>query len=198
LLLTLQNAQLHYDRERLFLRESELSNLSRKINVSLESKVLFHTLLTECCSIFQAEFALLFNLDEKGTTCSVYYVMGTRFAESSLPTALLDEWLASREEPAFVSDGEGLDLIRKVLNQEVRCWISAPIVIQDRLAGSLELASFDSKRFKETDILALLLVAQQAALAINNSRLYAKLLNSLKEISEARKEVEKVRRDQFL
>jgi GAF domain-containing protein len=66
------------------------------------------------------------------------------------------------------------------------------------MVGSLELAASDPRRFREADKQSLSRVGQHAALAINNARLYEKLLNSIKEISEARKEVARVRRGQYL
>ncbi|HJZ12611.1 MAG TPA: GAF domain-containing protein, partial [Acidobacteriota bacterium] len=83
-------------------------------------------------------------------------------------------------------------------NQEIGSWISVPVILQEKLTGSLELASPEFSRFKEPDKQALQRVGQQASLAVSNARLYLKLLNSIKEISDARKEVERVRRNQFL
>lgn len=201
LLLTLHNAQLHYDRERNFMREAQLSGLNRKIAATLEPKVVFHILLNECTQIFQGDAALLFNLEEKGVELDVYYLMGNQFTEMSLPANLIRQWIAWRSEPALRAGEPGskeFEILRNILKQEIRCWISAPVVLQDKLSGSIELVSSDPTRFKEEDKLMLFRISQQASLAINNARLYLKLLNSIKEISDARKEVDRVRRGQFL
>jgi GAF domain-containing protein len=201
LLLTLHSAQLHFDRERQFLRETEISNLNRKITATLEPKVLFHLLLNECCSIFQAEFGLIFDLGDRTDECAVYFLNGTRFTETALPFTALRQWASTRSRPNLTvagNDNGELEFVRQLLQQEVRSWVSAPLVLQDKLTGSLELASFDPTKFKEADKQALSRVGQQAALAVSNARLYLKLLNSVKEISDARKEVERARRGQFL
>ncbi len=201
LMLTLHNAQLHFDRERMLSREAELAALSRKLSVSLEPKVLFQTLLSECCSIFGAEFAFLFSLSEKTTECAVFYLGGNKFQQNMIAGAALQKWLPLRVHPNLISaesDHKDFELLKSLLKQDVRNWLCAPITLQDRLAGSLELASFDPKKFREADKQTLSRIAQQASLAINNARLYEKLLNSLKEISDARKEVDRIRRGQFL
>lgn len=200
LLLTLQNAQFHYDRERSLAQDSRLIGLNRKLSATLEPKVLFHTLLTETRALITAESAFLFLLDENRTGCGIYYLDGDRFKESILSSASLGKWAAYRTQPVFSSDPEGKEfqILKNLTRREILSWISVPIVMQDKLAGSLELASPNPRSFKEADKQILSQVAQQAALAINNSRLYVKLLHSLKDVSEARKEVERIRRDQYL
>ncbi|PWT92570.1 MAG: hypothetical protein C5B54_03315 [Acidobacteria bacterium] len=201
LLFTLLSAQLHFDRERTLMRETKLSALHRKITSTLEPKVLYHSLLDECSTIFEADFAFLFVLDEKGTALNSYHLIGNQFKETKLPNSSLGSWLAARHQSVLLSSEEArpeFAILEDLVEHRVRCWLSAPIVLQDKLIGSLELASNDVKRFKEADRQLLAGVGQQASLAINNSRLYGKLLHSIQEISEARKEVERVRRGQFL
>ncbi|HEY4490522.1 MAG TPA: GAF domain-containing protein, partial [Acidobacteriota bacterium] len=201
LLLTLHNAQLHYDREREFHRETQIGSLNRKISATLEPKVLFHILLNECCNIFQAPAALFFHIDERGDQCTVYCLNDGKFTETELPPNLFKKWAATRNGPGLASATGGSDgtaLVKTILNQEIGSWISVPVILQEKLTGSLELASPEFSRFKEPDKQALQRVGQQASLAVSNARLYLKLLNSIKEISDARKEVERVRRNQFL
>jgi len=201
LMLTLHNAQLHFDRERMLGREAELAALSRRLSVSLEPKALFQTLLGECCSIFGAEYAFLFTLGEKTTECTVFYLNENKFLQNTVTGAALQKWLPLRIHPNLISaeaDHKDFELLKSLLKQDVRSWLCAPITLQDRLAGSLELASIDPKKFREADKQILSRIAQQASLAINNARLYEKLLHSLQEISDARKEVDRVRRGQFL
>jgi|GEM_PF-6378923 len=201
LLLTMLNAQLHFDRERQHERENAISTLNKKITATLEPKILFHILLTECTEIFHAEYAFLFNVDESGSHLNLYFLNGTRFEEMVISTQQMRSWLAQRLEPAFFSgepNSEAFALLRNLTNMEIRSWISAPIILHDKLSGSLELASPDPTRFRPEDKHLLQRTSEHACLAINNARLYMKLLNSIKEISDARKEVERARRGQFL
>ena len=201
LLLTLMNAQLHFEKEKFYQKEAEIGNLNRKITATLEPKVLFHVLLNECASIFGAEYVFLFILEEKGSDLHLYYLNGSRFEEVLVPNQHIRPWITQRKEPAYLSGDpkqKEFELLRNLTGAEFTSWLSAPIVLQDRLAGSLELASPDPTTFKEQDTQLLLRTSQQACLALNNARLYMKLLNSIREISDARKEVERVRRGQFL
>ena len=201
LLLTLHNAQLHYDREKMFEKESELLNLNRRITATLEPKVLFHILLNECSSILPAEFAFLFILAEKGAELQVHYINDGKFLESKLASKQIRPWLSLRGESNLltgVPDQKEFEILRNLVQRDIRCWISAPIIVQDKLAGSIELASPDPQKFSEDQKQILSRIGQQASLAINNAQLYVKLLESIKEISEARKEVDRIRRGQFL
>jgi GAF domain-containing protein/FixJ family two-component response regulator len=201
LLLTLLNAQLHFDRERVQEKEDQISTLNRKITATLEPKVLFHILLSECSSIFHAESVYLFNLEEKGADLTLYFLNAGRFQEIRVPAHHTRPWLAQRKEERFFSGGptsSEVDLLRTLTNATVRCWVAVPIILQDKLVGSLELGSPDPTRFRPEDQNLLTRTSQQASLAIHNARLYIKLLNSIREISDARKEVDRVRRGQFL
>jgi GAF domain-containing protein/ActR/RegA family two-component response regulator len=201
LLLTLMNAQLHFDREKNYAKDTQIANLNRKITATMEPKVLFHILLNECSSIFQAEYVFLFSLEEKGSDLNLYYLNGSRFEEVIVPSQHIRPWLAQRKEPIFLSGESSLkqfELLRNLAGVQYSSWLSAPIVLHDRLVGSLELASSVPNRFKESDLSLLVRTSQQACLALNNARLYMKLLNSIREISDARKEVDRVRRGQFL
>jgi GAF domain-containing protein len=183
-----------------FQKESELVNLNRKITTTLEPKVLYHTLLSECSSILAAEFAFLFLL-EKGSELQVHYLNEGKFSEAKLGSGSVRSWSALRGENNFLSgapDQKEFDIIENILKRDIRCWISAPIILQDKLAGSIELASPDPERLDDESKQVLFRISQQASLAINNSQLYVKLLDSIKEISEARKEVDRIRRGQFL
>ena len=175
LLLTILSAQLHFDREHTLVRETKLAALHRKITSTLEPKVLFHALLDECTRIFEADAGFLFLLDEKGSTLTSYHLAGNQFMETKLPNALLGSWVAARRQPTLITSEEPqkeFSILEELLDHRVRCWLSAPIILQDKLIGSLELSSSDPRRFKEGDRQLLAGVGQQAALAINNSRLY--------------------------
>jgi GAF domain-containing protein len=119
----------------------------------------------------------------------------------TIPPSFIRKWLPMRDQPRLLNcetEAKEFEVLRYIVGREIQSWVSAPLILQDKLAGSIELTSYRSDRFHEADKYTLLRIAQLAALAINNSRLYVKLLNSLKEISEARKEVERVRRGQLL
>jgi GAF domain-containing protein len=200
LLLTLQNAQLHFDRERFLTQESSLGALNRKIASSLEPRLLYHAILDECRKLIQADFAFLFELDEKGSRCGVHYLNGSELKEGMVPNGSFRQWLTNRSVPNLVfgsPDDSHFALLQSLTGKEFYAWCSVPIILQDRLAGSLEVSNETSRRFREGDKQFLLKVAHQASLAISNARLYVKLLDSLKEISQARKEVEKMRREQY-
>jgi GAF domain-containing protein len=197
LVITLQNAQLHHDREKMLLREAKIGALNRKISAMVEPTNLFQSILIECCSIFQADSASLFVLNEQGDELNLYWASPSKFMDKVLPPNILRKWLALRGLGNFVSgssDREEFQLLAALINQEIQCWVSAPLILEEKLVGSLEISSSDPNKFKDSDKHTLARVAQQACLALNNVRLYGKLLSSLKEISEARKEVEKVRR----
>lgn len=199
--LTLQNAQLHFDRESALTKEANLSALNRKLVESLELKTLTHALLIQCAVMFDTNSGLLFLRSEQSDELTVYSLSDSGFVESRLSASLFSYWSESRTRPISgqsVDDPRGSRVLKGIVKEDVASWLSVPMFVKDRLTGSLEVTTRVPRQFNKTDVAMLDRVAQQASLAINNARLYEKLLHSLHEIMEARKEVERMRRDQFL
>ncbi len=199
LLLTLQNAQFHYDRERTLVQDSRLIGLNRKAgrHAGTQSPVSHTPTETRAHHRIRKRVSVL--LDENRTGCGIYYLEGIVLWNPSFQFLAGSVGGLPGSAGALVrSRWQEFQILKNLLRREILSWISVPIILQDKLAGSLELASPSPRKFKESDKQILSQIAQQAALAINNSRLYLKLLHSLKEVSEARKEVERIRRDQYL
>lgn len=199
LLMTLQNAQAHFDRERLLLREAQFGQLYRKISGLTDLGDLFHCVLTDCCHIFQADGGVFFLLNEKETSLNAYSFSGNQFTGTEIPPQIFKHWQNSRNE-AFVVSGADCKQNRLLpgVVKDAESWISVPVQLQNKRIGSLELGSTTPRRFLASDEQPLTLIAQQTSMGISNIRLYDKLLISIKEISDAKKEVDRMRRHQFL
>lgn len=199
LLMTMQNAQAHFDRERLLLREAQFGRLYRKISGLTDMADLLHCVLSDCCNIFQADGGVVFLPDEKETLLTAYTYSANQFTATELPSRILKSWQTSRTEMINAS-GENCKrlLLLPGVVKDAESWITVPVTVQNKRVGTLELGSVVPRRFPAADEQPLSLIAQQTAMGISNIRLYDKLLVSIKEISEARKEVEKIRRNQYL
>lgn len=199
LLMTLQNAQSHYEREKMLEREVQFGELYRKISGLTDLGTLFKSVLSDCCQIFDADGGAFFLLDEKESSLTAYCWAGEPLTTSELPPPLLKSWQGTRNVAAVWNDSECKKyVLLPGVVKNAQSWITVPILFQNRRIGSLEMGSVTEQKFRAQDLRPLALAGQQAAMGINNARLYEKLLVSIKEISEARKEVDRIRRNQFL
>ncbi len=65
----------------------------------------------------------------------------------------------------------------------IRCWLGVPLIVKDRVIGLLNLAKEQPRFYKEREAELALAFAQQAAIAIENARLYAEVSQRAVELS---------------
>jgi signal transduction histidine kinase len=90
-----------------------------------------------------------------------------RAGESIIVPDLLEE--TPLAQAALVAMGE----LRDPTLQEVHAWMAVPLLLRDQVIGMLVLASSQEQAFTERHATLALAIANQAAIAIENARLYA-------------------------
>ena len=99
-----------------------------------------------------------------------------RYGDQSAPTHVkvgegLVGYAALHKEPVLVSDVSSDARYIKVV-EDIRSELVIPLMIKDRCIGVFDLESPDLDAFKKNDVQILTLLASQAAVAIENARLY--------------------------
>jgi phosphoserine phosphatase RsbU/P len=99
-----------------------------------------------------------------------------RYGDQSAPTHVkvgvgLVGYAALHKEPVLVSDVSADPRYIKVV-EDIRSELVIPLMIKDRCIGVFDLESPDLDAFKKDDVQILTLLASQAAVAIENARLY--------------------------
>jgi PAS domain S-box-containing protein len=69
--------------------------------------------------------------------------------------------------------------------EDTQSAVYVPMLIQDKVLGVIQLQSYTPERFRETDVRLLALVANTAAVSIQNARLYALAQNEIAEREQA-------------
>ena len=72
--------------------------------------------------------------------------------------------------------------LRNALRHKVRAAASVPLIVQDRVVGALGVVAYDERRFDESDVALLSLLAAEIAPAMEAARLHAGLRRSEAEI----------------
>jgi sigma-B regulation protein RsbU (phosphoserine phosphatase) len=99
-----------------------------------------------------------------------------RYGDQSAPTKVkmgegLVGYAAQHKEPVLVSDVSADPRYIKLVD-DIRSELVIPLMIKDRCIGVFDLESPDLDAFKKNDVQILTLLASQAAVAIENARLY--------------------------
>jgi sigma-B regulation protein RsbU (phosphoserine phosphatase) len=99
-----------------------------------------------------------------------------RYGDQRVPTRIkigdgLVGYAALHKEPVLVSDVSKDPRYIPVV-EDIRSELVVPLMVQDRCIGVFDLESPELEAFKKSDIQVLTLLASQAAVAIENARLY--------------------------
>ncbi len=105
--------------------------------------------------------------------------------------------IAAERRPMALEDVEHSDLLHSVLGEKrVKSLLGAPLIVEGRVIGVLHVGTLYYRRFTETDVAFLQIVADRAALAIDHARLYEAARLAREEAEAA---IQAVRlRDDFL
>jgi PAS domain S-box-containing protein len=202
---TLQLAEARYRarlEERVAQRTRELASLldiSHRLSTTLELKLLLGLILDQVQAIIAYDFGLIFAVNGGGDDTVAYAI---RRDGPSPPLAarrplgieqlrpILEAGTAPIHVPDVTGDSPQAQLFQRTVAAclgeaaaSIRAWLWTPLVVNDRLIGGLSLAHSVPQRYAENQVGLLTTIANQAAVAIENARLYgeARELAALQE-----------------
>jgi len=167
---------------------SSLLEISHTVASTLQLKPLLRLILDQLklvidytgSSIFTVEGEDLVFLDHRNPVPHER-LMPLRFPVKNL--GLLWETLRSRESiivPDLLEETPQAQAVRVVMGelrettlQDVHAWMAVPLILRDQVSGMLVLTSSEEQAFTERHATLALAIANQAAIAIENARLYA-------------------------
>jgi signal transduction histidine kinase/CheY-like chemotaxis protein len=176
-----------------------LLSISRKLNSSLDLSVLLDALVTESIRLVDAQGGCAGLMGPDGLVCHRYFKKG-RAVEVDYcwqPMSGLPGWLMVHKVPYLTNNAsQDPQVMRELCSRfDVRTAVGVPILsAQGELLGFFEIHNKqDPGGFTPEDEERLLAVAQQAAVAIQNARVFGRLQRT----EEALKESDR-RKDEFL
>jgi serine phosphatase RsbU (regulator of sigma subunit)/transcriptional regulator with GAF, ATPase, and Fis domain len=177
----IRNASL-YDLERQRRQMAEIQReLTQILSSTLELDALLNLVLALLAQAIDCDVALIFLRD--GDTLVVRAAQGVLDADDLVGLAFepgecprLDR-LRQAQHPILLSDEEnslpGSDPLEISLGMEVQSGLGVPLLVQDESLGGFLLVSQTSRQYTYEDVQAAIIFATQAALVIENARLYA-------------------------
>jgi signal transduction histidine kinase len=146
---------------------------------------LLNELLERIRSAVAGDCAIVFLLTEERTHLTVRASLG--FEEDVRPGTVvpIGEGIAARiasgAEPIVVEDLSRAEVVIPSLSQRIHSLIGAPLVIDGRVIGLIEVVTLGRREFTQDDARLLKLVADRVASAIDRARLLEQMLTALSQ-----------------
>lgn len=167
----------------------QLLEISRDLASTLDLAVLLRKIMRVAVNLSDAESANVFLIDEnkggvvfQASTNSEYehILQGRNFSPASIPG-----WVSLHRKPIIItdvkSDLRSIVQADTLLNSSAASLIAVPLLAKEKIQGVLEVVNKKQDCFNDQDIDILTVLAAQAAIAVENTRLYqqADLINEL-------------------
>jgi PAS domain S-box-containing protein len=186
-----ENAEL-YGEERRRSRELALVNrISRTVTSSLDLEMTLDTILASVRNLLPYVAAEICLWDpEKNVLVSQGWGGDPAYRQLAADTYTPDEgytgWIAVHQNPLLVPDINTFDEVRPKLDPgqlPVGGYVGVPLMVGDAWVGTLELISNEPNAYRLQDLDTLQTVANHAAVAIQNARLFAAAERNVREFS---------------
>jgi GAF domain-containing protein/ActR/RegA family two-component response regulator len=200
--LALEQARLYRDAQRQAERMAALAAVERLVAETLDADVVAQRIVDSVCGLVGARSAALYRLDAAaGRLVALTSAREGAFTfewTGMLPAEEGIAGLAVRERRAVWSADTladprlvyGPEITGRIRQSTDRGLLAAPLIVQGRVIGALAVGDHTGRRFTDADVRLAAAFADQAAIALENARLFA-LETSRRTQSEALAEVER-------
>ena len=159
---------------------STLNDVGRIIAASLERDMLIKNLATVTVQLVGRTSRFMIGLRKEGTEeldCQFFDESGAQFLEIHYPVgAGLPGYVMSNRKPLLIgdlraeygrysSDGDYYD-------SRFSSWLGIPLMVYDEVVGVLSVQTMEQEAYTQDDLEILTTIADQAAVALENARLY--------------------------
>ncbi len=182
-------------------------DMGNRVNSSLNLLEVLSMIMHNACRVTGSVASTLMLVDDK--TGDLFFSVPTGPKAESLVDIRLKRgqgiagWVAEHERPLIVDDVEsdprffpGIDQMSGFSTKSI---LAVPLKAKSRIIGVLEvLNKEDDASFSEEDVLLLTIFSEQAAMAIENARLYEELKKQIAETRRVQEQLAEVRKFQAL
>ncbi len=189
----LEHARLYREARRQAARMRALADLSRVLTETLDPDVVGQRVADSICALLGARSSALYRVGADGRMTALTVSQGSTFEWTrDLPAGAGLAGLAAGERrthasPDVLTDPRIRydDAVRRVLAASSdRALMGVPLIVRDRLFGALAIADRTGRVFDTEDLRLAEAFADQAALALENARLYAETTRRRREAEE--------------
>jgi len=161
-------------------RYQRLIDISRDLASTLDIDVLLRRIVEAAADLSDSEEASILLYDnlkeelyfEAATKINKPYLKGLRVPVDES----IAGWIVKNRQPIILSDvsqvEKRFDHIAKVSNTQTKTLLGIPLIAKDTVIGALEVINKRSGEFTDDDLNVLTILGAQAAVAIENARLF--------------------------
>ena len=157
------------------------------LNSTLDLDELLHTIMTSASELLDAETSSLLLVDEESGDLNFTTATGEsggRIERRQVPAHQgIAGWVVDNGEAAIVDspkdDSRFFAVMDQAIQFETRNMVAVPLKVRDETIGVVEVINKNDGAFTEQDKELAQALANQAAIAIDNARLYAKLADAV-------------------
>jgi signal transduction histidine kinase len=192
-----ENARRHQEIEKQLAEISTLYQLAQQINTSLNTQEVLDSIVWSLKQALGCRGCSIALLDPVKNMLEIRTAAGVEYKWERAFKLRLGEGIAGRVAlegtPIYVPDvSEQDDFI--FFDRSVRSLLTVPLTLQQRIIGTLTIDSNQPYAFRKSDERLLTIAATQAAIAIENARLYAGLEQRAQHLAEAYAELKQADR----
>jgi GAF domain-containing protein/CheY-like chemotaxis protein len=200
--LALEQARLYRDTQQQAERMAALAAVERLVAETLDADVVAQRIVDSVCGLLGARSAALYRFDATAERLVALTVaQDSAFTFEWTRTMASDQGIAGHaireRRPAWSVDTltdprivYGPDVIARIERSTDRALLAAPLMVRDRVIGALAVGDHTGRRFTDEDVGLAAAFADQAAIALENARLFS-LEAARRAQSEALAEVER-------
>lgn len=190
----LENARLFEEREQRIAELSTINSISAAVNATLDLGELLEKLHSGIGEVIDVSTSMITLYDEASDTLSypVIYDRGTRMELAPQPLRLgTNAWVVRNRHPLLLrtlEEARGLGLMVDDMrigasDQVEQSYLATPILFGNQVLGVINIQSYEPRAFDDNDLRFLTTVANQAAVALNNARLFGETRQNAQEMT---------------
>ena len=193
----LKNAQLFIEDRKKIKRLEHLMEITKFVNSTLNLETLLDRMLEIFTNVLNAEAGSILLLDEEKD--ELFFAAATGEKKDSIKNIRVPigegvvGWVAREDKPVLIADAQNDPRFFKQADQKTKfktkTIVAVPLKTKEKLIGVVEILNKKDGLFNEEDLNLLEALSNQAAVAIENAKLYENLktlfLNTVKSLAAA-------------
>ena len=163
-------------------RLSSLTNVGRTIALNVSTADLMMSVYDACKEVVDVSFFTIALLDETANELRLEYDIrdGALQPKTRIPIGVgLTSYVVLQRQPLLLRTAAeekkfGLTSVMQV-EEPTESWLGVPMIARNHVVGAIIVQSYERNQFTRDDVVLLTAIANQAAIALANARLYQDL-----------------------
>ena len=191
--IALENARLFEERERRIAELSTINTISQAINATLELDELLQALHRGIGEVLDTSdsFIALYDASTRRLTFPIHWAHGQPAAIDTVievtDTTCMSSRVVLERRPLLLRTRQEVEAFSSSPpepgERQISSWLSVPIIQGDEVLGIINVQSYEPNAYDENDLRFISTVANQAAIAINNARLFQERGRRIEELA---------------